>query len=243
MADLNRLFKPLRQAAQAFFRSDVTLRRDAEGLRLALEDRPPKGEDRTPSKAEAEARRKKRELELVLSQLAEVLDAQPDTRATLRHLVFVEHALRKKGMRALRKLPLDVLQRALDQFEGLVTNWSPEGLANLRSKMAVAVIERETGPADDEAGNGESGFDLSGIEAVLDTPAVEAAKAIEKARQPDFADSTIERLALEFGVGRPVARLAPESLELQGELGSPSAKAARRSAGAQPEMRITQLDS
>ena len=80
---------------------------------------------------------------LMLLQLAHVLADGPDTRSTLRHLVFVEHALNRKGLRALDKLPVDVLQRALEQLEGVVSNWSPVGLANLRSKMAVAIIDRE----------------------------------------------------------------------------------------------------
>ena len=50
----------------------------------------------------------------------------------------------------------EVLTHALEQLEGLVTNWSPVGLATLRSKMAVAIIEREhirsAGRGDAEAG-------------------------------------------------------------------------------------------
>ena len=79
----------------------------------------------------------------MLRQLGALLSEQPETRQRSRHLVFVEHALNKMGQRALYKLPLDVLQPALHQLQGLVTNWSPEGLANLRSKMAVAVMDRE----------------------------------------------------------------------------------------------------
>jgi hypothetical protein len=83
------------------------------------------------------------ELARMRASLAGLLDEMPDNRSTLRHLAFIEHALGKKGLRALHKVPYDVLKRALDQFEGLVVNWSDEGLAALRSKMAVTLIERE----------------------------------------------------------------------------------------------------
>jgi hypothetical protein len=146
MTKLSRLMLPLRRAAQAFFRSEVALKRDETGLRLTLEERAVPQVARPPTAAELAADRRRLELKLMLVQLTEVLDEMPETRETMRHLVFVEQALRKKGLRALKKMPLEVLKRALDQFEGLITNWSPDGLANLRSKMAVAVIDRETFP-------------------------------------------------------------------------------------------------
>jgi len=226
MTTLARMMSPLRRAAQAFFQSDVKLRREDGGVRLVLADRMADPVVRVPTAAERLAEKQKQELQLMLSQLAEVLGEMPDTRETLRHLVFVEHALKKKGLKALKKMPLDVLRRALDQFEGLVTNWSPEGLANLRSKMAVTVIDRETDPGMTDPDGLDSMFSPSQLEAVLDPPRIAAERAIEAAREAAFADSTIERLALEFGVARTPAAAA--TVELQAELHSPSAKALGR---------------
>jgi hypothetical protein len=222
---------PLRRAAQAFFRSDLKLRRKEGGVRLVLSDRIKDPVARVSPAADPMTDKYKLELKLMLDQLAEVLDEVPGTREALRHLVFVEHALTKKGLKALRKMPLDVLRRALDQFEGLVTNWSPAGLANLRSKMAVTVIDRETDPGMTEPGGLDSMFSPSQLEAVLDPPRLAAERAIEAARESAFADSTIELLALQFGVAQPGAATRSPSVEMQGELNSPSARDLQRPAG------------
>jgi hypothetical protein len=234
MTKLSGLLQPLRRAAQAFFRDDVALKRDEAGLRLTLEDRSAAPAQRLPSATELAAERQRRELKVMLVQLADTLDEMPETRETLRHLVFVEHALHKKGLRALKKVPLEVLIRALEQFEGLVTNWSADGLANLRSKMAVTVIERETQPATTEPDGLDSMFDPERVEAVLDPPRVAAARAIEAARHAAFEDSTLERLALEFGVARPAAGKVADRAESQGEPASPSAQVRAPGVGTTP---------
>jgi hypothetical protein len=226
MSTLTRLMLPLRRAAQAFFQRDVKLQREDGGVRLLLADRCAAPAARVQTAAERLAEKQKLELQLMLGQLQDVLDKDQVAQrlAGLGH--FVEHALKKKGLKALRRMPLDVLRRALDQFEGLVTNWSPEGLANLRSKMAVTVIDRETDPGMTEPGGLDSVFSPSQIEAVLDPPRIAAEKAIEAARESAFADSMIERLALEFGVARkPLDKTA---VEMQGELNSPSARSLGR---------------
>ena len=160
------LFSPLRQAAVAFFKHDVALRREEGSVQLVLEERGPGGQ-RVPTRAELAQKKEKAELALMLEQLAGLLDDMAETRQTMRHLVFVEQALTKKGLKALHKLPLDVLQHALAQLEGLVTNWSPVGLASLRSKMAVAIIDRDHLDHDAET-------DAYRTAAVLDSPMPEA---------------------------------------------------------------------
>jgi len=231
MTKLSRLMLPLRRAAQAFFHSEVALKRDEAGLRLTLEDRAAPQVARPPTATELFAERQRSELKVMLAQLTEVLDEMPETRETMRHLVFVEHALSKKGLRALKKMPLEVLKRALDQFEGLITNWSSDGLANLRSKMAVSVIDRETFPCMTEPDGMDSMFDPERVDAVIDPPRIAAARVIEAARQAAFEDSTIERLALEFGVARPGAAFPRGGVELQGDLDSPSGRALARAPG------------
>jgi hypothetical protein len=143
MRSLSRLLDPLRTAAAAFFRHDLSVRRDGGAVKLVLEERPRSAPLREPSRAEIVDRKEREELAQIRAELAALLNELPETRQTMRHLVFVEQALAKKGLRALHKVPLDLLQRALEQLEGLVVNWAPVGLANLRSKMAVAVIDRE----------------------------------------------------------------------------------------------------
>ena len=170
MNTLQRLIRPLNNAFQVFFARDLTLRRGDDGVELVLAERDSGGRPVVkPSRAELQQRKETSELELMQQQLAAVLDEMPETRGTLRHLVFVEHALSRKGWRALHKLPLDVLQRALDQLESLVQNWSPEGLANLRSKMAVAIIDREHMDPDGEADAYRTAMpmEVSGVAQVL----------------------------------------------------------------------------
>jgi hypothetical protein len=228
MSTFHRLFQPLRAAAAAFFRHDLTLRRDGDAVRLALEQRDGPKSSRQ-SRAEAVVQREKEELALIRSELAALLNELPTTRQTMRHLVFVEQALAKKGLRALHKIPLDVLQRALEQLEGLVTNWSPVGLANLRSKMAVAIIDREHDNPQAEA-------DAYRTAAVLEPAAVRSAAAPPAAAADAGADGSDEAaLAAAYAALGAVAP-APVQVELQGELPAASARdgsrpLATRSAG------------
>lgn len=105
---------------------------------------PPAPPPRPPSRATQgldEAR-----LELIGSQLRALLKRHPKARAVLRHLSYLEAELRRHGGGALDDLPVDVLKAALQQLEGLVTNWQQEGLAELRSRLSVAVTDRAADP-------------------------------------------------------------------------------------------------
>lgn len=205
------LFSPLRQAAVAFFKHDVALRREEGGVQIVLEERGPGGKHHVPSRAELAQQKQKAELALMLEQLAGLLNDLPETRQTMRHLVFVEQALVKKGLKALHKVPLDVLQHALAQLEGLVTNWSPVGLANLRSKMAVAIIDRDHLDHDAEA-------DAYRTAAILDTP---SPAAVLPPPVTNIGPSDDEALAAAYAA---LGALAPSGVETQAELGSRSAR-------------------
>ena len=229
---ISRLFKGARTAVAAFFKHDLALKRADDGVHIVLRERAaPAGKPAKPAKPAsrqaAAAQREQQELALMRSQLAALLAEMPETRETLRHLVFVEQALAKRGLRALHKLPLDVLQRALEQLEGLVTNWSPVGLASLRSKMAVAIIDREHMDPDAEA-------DAYRTAAVLDTMPVPLAVELS-----DRSDD--EALAAAYAA---LGNVAPTGVEMHTELGSPSARAVSRDVarevardGAQPQTR------
>lgn len=216
---LTRIFDPLRSAAAAFFKHDVALRRADDGaVHIVLEERKQEAKPRPPGRAEIAAQKDRQDLDLMRVQLAELLDELPETRQTMRHLGFVEQALAKRGLRALNKLPLDVLQRALDQFEGLVVNWSPAGLASLRSRMAVAIIDREHLGPDSES-------DAYRTSAVLDAMPMPSVPGV-----PEVIESSDdEALAAAYAA---LGDLAPGggAVEFQGELGSPSAQAAAREA-------------
>jgi hypothetical protein len=105
-----------------------------------------------------------------------------------------------------------VLQHALAQLEGLVTNWSPVGLASLRSKMAVAIIDRDHLDHDAEA-------DVYRTAAVLEAPCRRRpAVAPESTLDPSDDDA----LAAAYAA---LGALAPGAIETQSELGSRSARA------------------
>ncbi|MDP2004857.1 MAG: hypothetical protein Q8K45_04210 [Rubrivivax sp.] len=206
------LLKRVSKGFTAFFTHDVEIKRAPEGVQLVLLEHSAAAAKALTREQEA-ARLAKQELALMRSQLAELLDELPETRHTLRHLVFVEHAIGKHGLKALHKLPVDVMERALSQFEGLVTNWSPVGLASLRSKMAVAIIDRDhrNPNADDEAHR---------TAAVIDT--------LPEAPPPEVHDSTDDdALAAAYAA---LGHLAPSAVEVQGELDSPSARVLDREA-------------
>jgi hypothetical protein len=219
MSSLTKIFNPLRQAAAAFFKHDLALKRQPEGLHIVLEARPPepRRKGKAASRADAAARQGKQELALVLEQLGALLAEYPESRGTLKHLVFVESAIRKKGLRALHKVPLDVLERALEQLEGLVTNWSPVGLANLRSKMAVAVLDREHA-------NPEAEADAYRTAAVVDSEPLPP-----PAEHPGVGMPEVDTISDDAALAAAYAALgdaAPSGeVEFQGELGSRSSRA------------------
>ncbi len=219
MNAFNRLFRPLGDAAKAFFKHDLALRRSEAGVEIVLEARPPRsGRPSQPLSRADEAERKAREeLLLMRGQLGEVLDELPGTREAMRHLAFIEHALARKGLRALQKLPVEVLQRGLEQFEGLVTNWSPVGLAALRSKIAVAIIDREHEQPE------EPDEDIYRTSAVLDSTPRAASAA---APADDLGeDAALAAAYAALGTAAPMS-----GVQMQGELGSQSARTLGRAA-------------
>lgn len=220
MNALIQFLHPLRQAATAFFKHDVTLRRGDKGVQLVLEQKkpaPPRAKAGSDDKDKAR-RRDAEELALMRQQLGALLSEVPETRRTLLALVAVEQALNKKGLRALRKLPLAVLRRGLDQFEGLVTNWSPVGLATLRSKMAVLILEREGEDADDD---GDAYHTAAVMDDADDGADVDSAPVPLEAADEAAADEAAALAAAYAALGD----FTPATVEFQPELGSPSARA------------------
>ena len=71
--------------------------------------------------------------------LYSLLERHPASRQTMRHLDLIERTLRRIDIDAVEALPVKVLAKGLDELEALVWDWSPVGLAALRSRLAVQV--------------------------------------------------------------------------------------------------------
>lgn len=71
-----------------------------------------------------------------------LLERHPASRQTMRHLDMIERTLRRVDIDAVEALPVKVLAKGLDELEALVWDWSPVGLAEVRSRLAVAVKRR-----------------------------------------------------------------------------------------------------
>lgn len=250
MASLLQPFQLISKAARAFFKSDLRLRRGERGLEVVLDDPDPAPKPSAAgkkavgkSRPDPQQERERQTLLRVQASLARLLDELPENRTTLRHLAFIEHALQKKGIRALHKVPYDVLKRAHEQLEGVVVNWSDEGLATLRSKMAVTLIEREPETAMAAAPGPDAPDSVTSTAPLahpVDLQGDEAAEA-EAALMAAYGSVVMPDLEL-----LPTAEAG--SVELQGELNSPSgkalAKAVRRSElDRPPEQRQQELQN
>ena len=88
--------------------------------------------------------------------LYQLLNRHPDSRRLMRNLYRVERALRHGGIAALEAAPSKVLVRALDEMERLVWDWSPVGLAELRSRIAVLLKARPAGEGVDNAASSQA---------------------------------------------------------------------------------------
>ena len=89
--------------------------------------------------AREEARKRVRQMRRDLHGL---LGQHPSSRQLMRHLATVEMTLRDEGLEGFEAMPVRVIAKALKELERLVQDWSPIGLAELRSRMAVIVKSR-----------------------------------------------------------------------------------------------------
>ncbi len=228
---LRPVFRPFHRAVVAFFSHDLTLRRSREGIKVVLQARTPSGKV-VGAREQARIDKELQELQLMLRELDELLEQQPGSRQTLRHIEHVRQSLHKKGLRALHKIPLDVMQRALEQFESVVSNWTPVGLASLRSKMAVAIIDREHINPEAEADAYRTAALIDNLPGIPSLPEMEV-----------HADD--EALAAAYAA---LAGAAPDCVvELQADLGARSARAVApkplRAVGASAELELRALET
>ena len=139
------MFAPLMRALRAIFVDELQLQRGPRGLSLGLQRKakaPSAKRAPAPDKTKAQLAAST-ELAPIQRDLATLFDSMPGSRRALCHLAYVEQELTEQGLARLQTMALNPLRQALGELENAVVNWSPTGLASLRSKMAVALRERE----------------------------------------------------------------------------------------------------
>ncbi|MEP7298650.1 MAG: hypothetical protein ABI702_20890 [Burkholderiales bacterium] len=96
------------------------------------------------AKSQRDRAREERHLRVrrIRRDLYDLLGQHPSSRRLMRHLAAVERTLQTGGLRGFEALPVRVIARALAEMDSLVRDWSPVGLAELRSRMAVIVKTR-----------------------------------------------------------------------------------------------------
>jgi hypothetical protein len=105
------------------------------------------GESKSSARAQARNENRKR-VRHMKRDLYDLLGQHPSSRQLVRRLAAVERTLHTEGLEGLEALPVRVIAKALAEMDSLVRDWSPTGLAELRSRMAVIV---KTRPHDDAA--------------------------------------------------------------------------------------------
>ena len=145
--------RPLRWL-QALLDSDFKLRR--KGRRLCIVVERPGDESRlstlpAPSTQSAPVDSATQGMH---AELRRLLRQHQQTRDLMRHLSYVERALRLGGGRALDDIPLEVLCKALAQLKSLVTDWHQPGIAELRSRLSILVAAKEEELRAQQPGNG-----------------------------------------------------------------------------------------
>ncbi len=217
MKDGSRMFTPpllqrLRQAAAVLFP------RSAAREAAARSKLDPGAQAPQPAPAEGSAERRRREeLALIRVELATLLNAMPTSRKRYPQLAVVEKAIASEGLDAIHTLPVDALQPALLQLESLCSNFDHAGLANLRSKMAVAIIDQ----GEHEAPAGEGAFRTA---IVMDV----SRQSLRREVQPQPQSPRLPERSEEEALASAYATLGaygPASVTLQGELNSASARA------------------
>ena len=172
-----------RQAVLAFFKFDVALRRHDGRYRLVFSSSGPGATEARSPRARQAAMQAERDLSLARTALTKLLDGSRGLRSSSKYLAAMEESLASEGWQGLNTVKRRVLEAALSEFEDLITNWSDEGLAGLRSRMAVTLAQRsrEASESEDELEGAAPGMDA-------DTPRATAARAIQAAMAPGDED-------------------------------------------------------
>ena len=114
--------------------------------------------------------------------LYELMQQHPSSRQLMRHLDLVERTLRHEGYTAVEALPVRVMAKALTQLEKLVWDWSAPGLAELRSRLAVMVKNRQPEAEQDAANTAALELDMATHHGTADVTEVDHADFEEMER-------------------------------------------------------------
>jgi hypothetical protein len=134
----------LLRALQGLHRFGRRRKRRPAGRRSA-KDGP--GTSRQAASGRPRSRPSSEDVRSMRRELSAVLDGHDGSREVFRYLAHFEQRFGRSGLRILEDMPTKRLRRALAQFEAIVSNWSSPHLADLRSRMAVAVADRDSGAA------------------------------------------------------------------------------------------------
>ena len=111
-----------------------------------------------------------------------MLEQHPAARDLVRALALVERTMQRSGFEGVDRLPQKVLARALTELERLVRDWSPVGLAELRSRLAVLVknkpVEAEREPQDPIEGPASKISVFAGLDSAQPTDVSEVDHAV-----------------------------------------------------------------
>ena len=114
--------------------------------------------------------------------LYELMQQHPTSRQLMRHLDLVERTLRHEGYAAVEALPVRVIAKSLTQLEKLVWDWTPVGLAELRSRLAVMVKNRQPEAEQEAASTAALELDLVTHHSAADVTEVDHADFEEMER-------------------------------------------------------------
>lgn len=134
-----RLVAKVLHTAKMLIVGHVQIKREGKNIFVSLQEQPKKNGQAVAVTASAA----EREVQTMRQDLAEVLDHHPGTRHTLRHLAVFEKKFKHHGLQVLDTLPVELLQKARQQLDTLCEGVATAALTQLRSKMDVAMMERE----------------------------------------------------------------------------------------------------
>ena len=134
--------------------------------------------------------------------------ARQSAEQLMRHLGYLDRALATQGLKALTEVPVEVLAASLEQLDAIVSNWSDRHLADLRSRLAVAVKERSL----DEFGNQLSDF-ATASRLLVDDVAHSEFEALERQYEglvsPETIQAALEAIRTPYSVEQEATTAIP----------------------------------
>lgn len=160
---LARWFTPLVSLARGIFVAQVQLKRREGKLHVVLQDsrstspnataKAPLASDKPSAPAPPPVMGvDAAQLQRMQEALAQVLDRHAGARQVLKHLGYLEHALKRKGARCFLDLPIEVLKPALLQLASVMGPQPSQGLTEVHACLVVTVVDRDVDEDSDSSG-------------------------------------------------------------------------------------------